>query len=742
MRKSVITTMATVILVGGQFMLGTVYADTGTQTSVTSGQDVTSTDPATSQMGDDSQVLRPGADPNNPNDYAYLPPNMAIPVPGPRTEYPQVPSTSSTGSTGGGTVAVTNQIMSASNISSTPPSQATSGTLPDIAIGKPYTMGVQWPDATFEKSEVAYSNTGQLTDGQYASLSFSDKGWVGVLRQGGHSVVVNLGSSQQVTRVSLDFLQNLGAGIDFPDSVTYYASNDGSTWQKIGTAWSGQGGGDYTPQTQPYTVDTKVNAQYIRAQFDDKVFSFMDEFSVFGVPQQNQGSVQQSSTGGNSQGGNDSYPRLNGVGTAFGLTLPSPTLSNIMGNDFLVDPDSPGLPNLLQAVSTFQSPTGPFGPQGPSTAQSLLGLAALGLAQGTTELNAALTDPRNQSGYLTTSEPGTDGIKNMEIVYTGSNGSEGEWSESDFLPMIAQENANDTPTGWLFDGTLFGDYSSNTPETANGWTSWLTDLFTPNVELSALDQAVGSVKQQLNDPNFKEKVVITIPGLNDNPSSFGVVDASGQSLDLNPADVGQVQATINKAKVIQWYMQQVLNQWNSAKFSNLQLAGFYWEPEGMAPTQPLDAELIQTTAAMVHRDNLKFYWIPTYGAPGVSDWEQLGYDDVTSQAGVAFNFSIDPAARLQSVANMAQYYHMGLEMEQPYNTTSANPAVAENAQNKFFDYFTGGYLYGYEGNVMKTWYLNSKGLLPAYQSTNPIYRQMYDNTVAFVNNEWTQTGFH
>ena len=87
------------------------------------------------------------------------------------------------------------------------------------------------------------------------------------------------------------------------------------------------------------------------------------------------------------------------------------------------------------------------------------------------------------------------------------------------------------------------------------------------------------MKQELNDPNFKEKVVITIPSTEGNPSDFGEVD--GQSLDLNPADVGQVQSTINKAKAIHWYMQQVLSMWNQADFSNLQLAGFYWEPESV-----------------------------------------------------------------------------------------------------------------------------------------------------------------
>lgn len=763
-RQLAMTTVAALAILCFDLPLSVAYADTSGSSSSTSSSSTRAaprSDTAQPPIGDDTDVLRPGADPNDPNDYPYLPSTMAIPVPGPRTEYPQAPSgdssnTSSTttpSSSSSGTDTTNNTIMSPSSIASSAPNQSASSSLPDIAIGKPYTIGTHWPDPTFAANESAYASTGQLTDDQYASLNYSDKEWVGLLRQGGRSVVVNLGSAQPIRRLSLDFLQNLGAGIDFPDNVTYYVSDDDETWNKLGTVWSGQGGGDYTPQSQPYTLDTHVTAQYVRAQFDDKVYSFLDEFAVFGVPSANTNAGQQAgsttqSVDGNQASesttqsvyGNDGGPSARQDPSSL-PPLPGPALTQIMGDDYLVDPNAPGLPNLLQAVSTISSPSGPAGPQGPSTAQSLAQFAALGLAQGASQLHGYLGSLTSELGYLTSSDPGTDGIKNMQLVYTGSNGAVGEWSESDFLPMIAQEDASGKPTGWLFDGTLFGDYSSNTPETKTGWRTWLTDLFSPNVELSALNRSVGAVKQQLNDSSYKEKVVITIPGLGSNPSNFGVVDSSGQSLDLNPNDVGQVQATINKVKAIRWIMQQVLSQWNSANYSNLELSGFYWDPESLQPNQPLDPELIQATAAMVHRYKLKFFWIPYYGAVGIANWRQLGFDDVTSQAGVAFNYNIDAVTRLASVASMAQYYHMGLEMEQPYNTMSTSEAAAEKAQERFYDYFTGGYVYGYEGTTMKTWYLNSKGLIPAYQSTNPFYHQMYDNTVSFVNDLWKNAQF-
>jgi hypothetical protein len=137
-----------------------------------------------------------------------------------------------------------------------------------------------------------------------------------------------------------------------------------------------------------------------------------------------------------------------------------------------------------------------------------------------------------------------------------------------------------------------------------------------------------------------------------------------------------------------------------------------------------------------------FYWIPYYGAPGITAWRQLGFDNVMIQPGVSFNWSIDAALRLGSTADMAQYYHTGLEIEQHWDVVSTNTRLATIAQNKYYDYFTGGYVYGYEGNVMKSYYLNSKTLLTAYQNQNPFYHQIYDNTVSFINGKWTSTTFN
>ncbi|WAH35585.1 DUF4855 domain-containing protein [Alicyclobacillus dauci] len=679
MRKLLLTSMVTMLATGMPVLLSTAYADTTTtastaETSTVSPQAEAALNASESVLhGPASDVLRPGANPDDPSEYPYLPPNTQPPTVGPRMEFPQGPA-----ATDSGTTTPTSTTNAAGS-----PAKSQQQTLPDIAVGKPYTIGTQWPDELFQSEQSNFSDSGQLTDGQFASLSYSDKGWVGLLRQYGRSIVVNLGDVENVRRVSLDFLQNLGAGIEFPDSVTYYASNNGTDWYRIGTTWSAQGGGDYTPQSQSYQLDTNINAQYIRAQFDDKVFAFTDEFSVFG----------------------STVPDVH----AAPLTPKGHSLSQIMGDNFLVDPDAPGLPSTPQYHASD--------------------VPSAGWGRGT------------PPGYLTTSDPASAGVDNMQLVYTGSNGSIGTWTENDFLPMVAQEDANGTPKGWLFDATLFGPYSSNLATSSAGWTGWLDDLFSSNIELSALDQAVGTTKQQLHDAKFKEKVVITIPSLTSDPSNFGPIDSSQMNLDLNPADVGQDAAYQNKLKAIGWYIDEVMKRWQSAHFDNLQLVGFYWNPESLTVTDPLDASLIQGTSKLVHRADMKFYWIPYYGAVGVTHWQQLGFDDVMVQPNVSFNWGINAADRLQSVADMGKYYHMGIEMEAHWDVTSTNTSLAQTADNKYFDYFTGGNVFGYEGNVMKSWYLNSKTLVTAYENPDPFYHQVYDNTVQFLNNLWKSTSF-
>ncbi len=560
----------------------------------------------------------PGANPDNPASYPFLPPGQVVPHLAGRTANPQ------------------------------PVGE-------DLALNRPYTISAQIPDSYWHNMEQSnYPDQGQLTNGKMASLNFKDPQWVGLSRQYVHDITVDLGQVENIKGCSLDFLQDLGAGIVFPDSVTYYVSQDGKNWAPVGAVPSSQGAGDFTPQTQAFERSgINVNARYVRAEFTNKIWGFIDQFEVYGNP------------------------------------TPDP-----------------------RAETPHGHPTVTW-----------------------------------QTGYLRASSPATGGIHNMLLCYTDGYGPLGTWQVSDFLPMVANEDASGHARGPMYDGFLFSNYSLSTSKDA--WNSWLKDLFSPGVQLSALDQAVSQYKAQWKKeqsarlpgllPDGKVKVVVTIPTIQDT-SNFGPV-GNDSSLDLNPQDVGQQKALKNKLKAVQWYIQQTMRDFQQAKFQNLELAGFYWQPESLNVTKPDDAALVKGTSALVHQAWMRFYWIPFYGAVGLTEWRKLGFDAVMVQPNVSFNWDMPPGPRFESVAQFAKTYGTGFEIEAHWDVMSSDTSLAQTAQNRYFDYFTAGHLLGFEDNVMNSYYENSKTLVTAYDDQTPFYHRVYDDTNQFIDRLWDGTQY-
>ena len=569
------------------------------------------------QHSDPSHRVDPGlanrGDPTRPASDPFLPQGMAVPQVGPRSHSPLPVGT-------------------------------------DLALNLPYNITTQWPDPTFHAVEENYPDRGQLTDGKFASLSLNDPQWVGFYRQYDRDITINLGKVENIHALSLDFLHDAADGIALPNQVTYSVSQDGVNWQPVGRVQASYAPGDYSIQTDSFELNNvNVNAHYVRAEFGNKLWSFVDQFSVYGYAQSNP-------------------------------AAPTPR----------------GFP-------VRQSPP---------------------------------------LGYMTSSNPASGGVNNMMLAYTDGHGDLGTWTESDFAPMVADETPSGTPKSWMFDSVLFLPYPNGYfPTTASAWSGYVQNLFTPNIQLSALDQAVAASKQALHDPNYKEKVIIAIPETDADPSNFGSITPGGPNLDFNPNDNGAFQAYLDKVHAIRWYVQQVMDEWNKARFKNLQLVGFYWFQEQLDTTETYDPQLVKSTSMIVHANRKLLYWIPYYGAYGIPQWKQLGFDSVMIQPNVSFNWSIDPGQRLSEVAAMAKQYGTGMEIEAHWDVTSSDPSLSSIAQNRYFDYFTAANVFGMPHNTLFSYYLNSKTLVSAYQMSDPYFHQVYDNTATFIDGLWTGTTF-
>ena len=337
-------------------------------------------------------------------------------------------------------------------------------------------------------------------------------------------------------------------------------------------------------------------------------------------------------------------------------------------------------------------------------------------------------------GYLQAGSTQAGGIRNLLLAYADGNGSLGQWSESDFMPMLQAPAAHLSGTNRLFDGVLFLSYSPFS--TASQWSGFVQNLFTPGTQLSALDQAAAVTG------STPEKVVITIPGLDNNPSNFGSITPGGPNLDMNPVDVGQLTAYRNKLQAIQWYINQVMAAWKQAGFQHLKLVGFYWSPETLNSTLEYKHAIVQQTAQMVHAQNLLFYWIPFYGAYGITEWKKLGFDAVMVQPNVSFTWAIDPHSRFTDIATLAQDEGLGVEMELYWGALyTTNMNVAQISQDKWDDYFTAGNVFGYQHNALLSYYDSSKNLTSLAENSALYYNQIFQNTVQFIENGWNRTSF-
>lgn len=352
--------------------------------------------------------------------------------------------------------------------------------------------------------------------------------------------------------------------------------------------------------------------------------------------------------------------------------------------------------------------------------------------------------PSKDKGFPTFEMAGN--VKASVLIHTGEweyDKPGEEWitfTKEDFKPYVTYVDKNLQPVDWMFDGYLFVPYQKvppfdegvnfgpkGKPANKTHYEYYLNRLFREGHELYALEEAVKEAKEALNDPNYKVKAIIAVPNPRSDQSNFGVIDESGQSLNLNISEVGEEKSLENRVKVIKWFIDEVLKKWEVAKFENIELAGFYLESEKVYwEVNSLEHELFQQMAEYLHSKGLKFYWIPYYSARGWYRWQELGYDVALMQPNYMFDAFTDEK-RIDATLQMAYDFGLGLEMEM--SDAALNNEVM---RNKYYAYINKAFEYGYAGKAPTAFYQQVKTLLQAAKSSNPATREVYDRTYNFL----------
>lgn len=153
---------------------------------------------------------------------------------------------------------------------------------PGKELALTYRVTQHSPDTSFQATE--YKNYAGPVEG----LTSKSDIWTGFLRQQGRDIVIDLGRLQPVTSVSMEFRQDAGQGIYFPDYLRASVSADGFSWYRLGEIQHGIKPLDRSGNMVLSLTFPPVVTRYLTMSFPVDIYVFARHLSVRGgiTPQQ------------------------------------------------------------------------------------------------------------------------------------------------------------------------------------------------------------------------------------------------------------------------------------------------------------------------------------------------------------------------------------------------------------------------------------------------------------------------
>lgn len=317
--------------------------------------------------------------------------------------------------------------------------------------------------------------------------------------------------------------------------------------------------------------------------------------------------------------------------------------------------------------------------------------------------------------------PQIDGIGNIVLMYTIGN-----YPEEQLLPYLLYVDAEGNTTDTMFDAMLFlPSGGSNYDYTASeGWDKYLTDMLgaAGNTNLTALNSLVGKHKEELGGKKYP--VFLSVPFLAPGSKYFDGVKPD--SLE-------------NRSKIIQAFVDKMIDRFNASGFDNLELKGLYWHEELIQYTiSNYEEELVKQFNEYVHGKGLKTIWIPYFGAPGAERAVELGFDCATLQSGYAFGRDANTVAEIgeatpkavEDSAAEAKKYGLGMEFELDLGQS--------NFLDRYYKYVHTGYKTGCMNGHMMMLYQSVSGIYGcAYATKGSNQRQVYEMTYQYIKGTFT-----
>ncbi len=131
------------------------------------------------------------------------------------------------------------------------------------------------PDAGFKNTELS------MKPGPVDGLFSRSDTWTGFLRQRGRDIIVDLGTIGTVNGISIEFRQDVDAGVLLPEYLRGAVSTDGVSWYELGRAYCGTAlSGEKVQEVKLALTFPAVHTRYIKLSFPVDVWVFARHLTV------------------------------------------------------------------------------------------------------------------------------------------------------------------------------------------------------------------------------------------------------------------------------------------------------------------------------------------------------------------------------------------------------------------------------------------------------------------------------
>ena len=269
----------------------------------------------------------------------------------------------------------------------------------------------------------------------------------------------------------------------------------------------------------------------------------------------------------------------------------------------------------------------------------------------------------NEENYLPLYSEKNDEIVDLVVMPYGGE-SRLSYTKEQLIPYLFRYNRNGE-LEWLFDGFLFyedrtdlGDghafeqhaYLFQKDRARKSEWEWLLDrIFTSGKSLSALNELIQEtvVREEIM-PSRKRKIILSIPEPLSGQLDWG--DLNGKVLDFaNDSD---------RVEAVRWYIDQLVDRFQAARYEHLELSGFYW----LRPNDELSFQLMPIIASYIKSQGYKFYWRPSYGRFRGNNWKSYNFDAVYLTPD-HLTTSWFKKINVERACTYASLYNMGLEVD-------------------------------------------------------------------------------